>query len=267
MTTPLIVCGAAGRMGRALVRLIQENPNAHLHGAVESAGNPTIGIDAGTLAGVGELGVAIGDSYETVATPPSVALDFTAPDASLEHLRIAAKVGSGIAIGTTGFTAAQSEELDVLARQTRTIIAPNMSVGVNVLLELVGAAAKHLRDGFDPEIVEMHHRNKVDAPSGTGLALGRAVAAAMGRDFDGDAVLAREGMVGARGDDEIGIMTLRGGDVVGDHTVLFAGLGERIELTHRAQSRDCLARGAVRAGLWLAERPRGRYGMRDVLGL
>jgi len=267
MTVPLIVCGAAGRMGRALIRLIHEDPNAHLHAAVESRGNSAIGDDAGVLAGVGAIGVAVGESYAAVATPATVALDFTTPEASLAHLRAAAEIGAGIAIGTTGFDSAQRAELERLAGETRTVISSNMSIGVNVLLKLVRDAAAALREGFDPEIVEMHHRNKVDAPSGTALSLGRAVADGMRRDFEHDAVLSRAGMVGARTDREIGIMTLRGGDVVGDHTVLFAGSGERLELTHRAQSRDCLARGAVRAGLWLADRKPGLYGMADVLGL
>ena len=254
-------------MGRAIVRLVHENSETHLAGAIEGPGNSCLGQDAGVLAGVGELGVGVADDYAGVATSESVALDFTAPHASLAHLRIAADVGAGIAIGTTGFSAEQIREIDALSVKTRTVIAPNMSVGVNVLLQLVRSAAEILGDGFDPEIVEMHHRNKVDAPSGTALALGKAVATGSKRNFDETAVMSREGMVGARTDREIGIMTLRGGDVVGDHTVLFAGLGERIELTHRAQSRDCLARGAVRAAIWLADKGPGRYGMADVLGL
>jgi len=264
---PLIVLGAAGRMGRALVRLIAENPAAQLVGAIENTGNPSLGTDAGELAGVGALGVRIGDDYAAVASAASVGLDFSAPAASLAHLRTAVDCGAGLVIGTTGFEAAEQAELDELATRTRTVIAANMSVGVNVLLKLVSAAAAALGDGFDAEIVEMHHRMKVDAPSGTALALGRAVAETLGRDFPGDARMQRAGVIGPRTDREIGIMTLRGGDVVGDHTVLFAGMGERIELTHRAQSRDCLARGAVRAGLWLADRPAGRYSMADVLGL
>ncbi len=267
MSVPLIICGAAGRMGRTLVRLAHENPASRVHAAVESPGHSELGADAGTLAGVGEIGVPVCDSYSDVATAESVALDFTVPAASLANMRIAADKGAGIAIGTTGFDASQLAEIETLASRTRTLVAPNMSVGVNVLLKLVSSATALLGEGFDPEIVEMHHRNKVDAPSGTGLALGRAVAEASGRDFERDAKMAREGMCGAREDREIGIMTLRGGDVVGDHTVIFAGLGERIELTHRATSRDCLARGAVRAGIWLAERPAGLYRMADVLGL
>ncbi len=267
MTVPIIVCGAAGRMGRALVRLAHENPASHVHAAVENPGHSALGSDAGVLAGIGEIGVAVVDSYGAVVTPESVALDFTVPAASIQNMKIAADSHAGIAIGTTGFEPNQRRELEELAARTRTVIAPNMSVGVNVLLKLVAAATEALGNGFDPEIVEMHHRNKVDAPSGTALALGRAVADASGRIFDDDAVMERSGMTGARTDREIGIMTLRGGDVVGDHTVVFAGLGERIELTHRASSRDCLARGAVRAGIWLADREDGLYGMADVLGL
>ncbi len=267
MTVPIVVCGAAGRMGRAITRLVHDNPETRLHAAIEGAGNAAVGSDAGTLAGIGEIGIEVGDDYAAVAEPETVALDFTVPEASLAHLRIAAERGAGIAIGTTGLDPDQLAELRRLAPQTRVVFAPNMSVGVNVLLKLVESAAATLNEGFDPEIVEMHHRNKVDAPSGTALALGRAVASGSGRDFDETAVLAREGMVGARTDQEIGIMTLRGGDVVGDHTVIFAGLGERIELTHRASNRDCLARGAVRAGIWLGKRDRGLYSMADVLGL
>ncbi len=267
MSVPLIVCGAAGRMGRALVRLAHESPEAHLHAAVETPGHPSIGADAGALAGIGDIGVAIGQSYDAVAIPASVALDFTAPAASLAHLRTAAEHGAGIVIGTTGFSAEERKELLAMAVRTRTVIAANMSVGVNVLLKLVAAASAALSPDFDAEIVEMHHRNKVDAPSGTALALARAVAEASGRDLERTAVMARHGQIGARTDSEIGIMTLRGGDVVGDHTVIFAGLGERIELTHRAQSRDCLAGGAVRAGIWLAGRDPGLYDMADVLGL
>jgi 4-hydroxy-tetrahydrodipicolinate reductase len=196
-----------------------------------------------------------------------VTLDFTAPGPTVEHLRRAVANRAAIVIGTTGFAADEQRELDHLATQTACVVAANMSIGVNVLLTLVEAAAAALGGAFDPEIVEMHHRMKVDAPSGTALALGRAVAAGLHRDFEATRRLAREGIVGRRTDAEIGIVALRGGDVVGDHTVVFAGMGERIELTHRAHSRDCLARGAVRAGLWLAGKPAGRYSMRDVLGL
>jgi len=267
MTVPLIVCGASGRMGRALIGLISHEPAAHLHAAIEAPGHPSVGHDAGMLASGTALDVAITDDYARAATPGTVTLDFTVPAAALDHLRVAVDQGAGIVIGTTGYSADELRELDRLAPQTRCVVAANMSVGVNVLLKLVQAAAAALGDGFDPEIVEIHHRMKVDSPSGTALALGRAVAAGLGRDFDRSKRLAREGIVGARRTEEIGIVALRGGDVVGDHTVVFSGMGERLELTHRAQSRECLARGAVRAGIWLAKQPLGRYSMADVLGL
>jgi len=267
VTVPIIVCGAAGRMGRTLVRLVHEEPGAHLHGAVENPGNPTLGQDAGVLAGVQALGIGVSDDYERVAAPGTVTLDFTTASAALEHLRVAVAKHAAIVIGTTGYSADEQRELDALAGRTPCVVAANMSVGVNVLLTLVEQAAAALGAGFDPEIVEIHHRMKVDSPSGTALALGRAAAAGLGRDFERSKRLAREGIVGARTDQEIGIVALRGGDVVGDHTVVFSGMGERVELTHRAHSRDCLARGAVRAALWLAGKPAGRYSMRDVLGL
>lgn len=267
MSIPMIVCGAAGRMGRTLVALIEQNEGARLHAAVEMAGHESIGADAGKLAGVRELGVAISDSYENVVAPDTVTLDFTIAGAAMQHLRTAVAKRAAIVIGTTGFDEAQRREIEDLAPLTRSVIAPNMSVGVNVLLKLVAQAAETLGSDFDPEIVEIHHRLKVDAPSGTALALGRAVAGASGRDLNDAARYGREGLVGKRTDREIGIMALRGGDVVGDHTVIFAGIGERLELTHRSQSRECLARGAVRAGLWLAGQKPGRYGMADVLGL
>jgi 4-hydroxy-tetrahydrodipicolinate reductase len=267
VTVSLVVCGAAGRMGRAITALIAAEPRARLRAAIEVPGNPALGQDAGVLAGVAPLGVAVTDDYAAAATADTVTLDFTSPAGTLEHLRAAVRNQAGIVIGTTGFTPEEQRELDALAPRTRSVVAANMSVGVNVLLTLVERAAAALGDAFDPEIVEMHHRLKVDAPSGTALALGRAAAAGLGRNFEDSARLAREGIVGWRSDAEIGIVALRGGDVIGDHTVVFAGIGERLELSHRAQSRDCLARGALRAGLWLADKPVGRYAMRNVLGL
>lgn len=254
-------------MGRTLIRLIHEHPQAELRAALEAPGHAAVGADAGELAGIGKIGVALGDDLAAVASPDTVALDFTSPPAALLHLSCAVEKRSAIVIGTTGFTEQQREALDRLAMQTRCLIAPNMSVGVNVLLRLVRAAAAALGPSFDPEIFEMHHRLKADAPSGTALALGQAVAETLGRDLGADARFGREGMVGRRTDREIGILALRGGDVVGDHTVIFAGIGERIELTHRAQSRDSFASGAIRAALWLAGQAPGRYSMADALGL
>jgi 4-hydroxy-tetrahydrodipicolinate reductase len=266
MATQIIVCGAGGRMGRALVSLLAPSAEAVLVGAVEAPASPVVGRDAGEVAGVGPLGFVVGTDLDGVATPETVILDFTSPEAALEHLRTAVDRGSAIVIGTTGFTPAQQAELDRLAVRTRSVIEPNMSVGIAVLRRLAAEAGRVLGADFDPEIVEIHHRLKVDAPSGTALALARSVAEATGRDAATDVVSGRQGVTGKRTPRELGVMALRGGDIVGDHTVIFAGLGERLELTHRAQSRDCLARGAVRAALWLATQPVGRYGMADVLG-
>ena len=268
MAAKLVVCGAAGRMGRLLVGLIRETEGATLAGAVEAEAHPALGRDAGEVAGGGTLGVALTADYASVAHPGTVTLDFTIAPAALAHLRTAAERHAAIVVGTTGFSAEESREAQMLARTTRTIIAANMSAGVNVLLKLVADAARLLGAGFDTEISELHHRMKVDAPSGTALALARAVAQASGRDLERGQVSERRGMIGKRRDEEIGVMALRGGDVVGDHTVYYLGHGERLELTHRAQSRECLARGAVRAGLWLARQTKpGLYSMADVLGL
>jgi len=262
----LIVAGAAGRMGRTLTSLIVQQAAHTLAGAVEAKGVKAVGADAGEIAGVGALGVRIGDDYAAIASPDTVTLDFTDAAASLEHLEIAAAKGAAIVIGSTGFTPEMEARARELAPKTRTLIAPNMSVGINVLLKLVTEAAT-LLSGFDAEVLEIHHRTKVDAPSGTALALARAIAAARGQDFQKSAVFGREGITGVRPADQIGVMALRGGDAVGDHTVIFAGLGERMELIHRTQSRDALASGALRAAAWLEHKPNGLYSIRDVLGL
>jgi 4-hydroxy-tetrahydrodipicolinate reductase len=262
----LIVAGAAGRMGRTLTSLIVQQPTHTLVGAVEAKGVKAVGSDAGEIAGVGALGVRIGDDYAALAAPDTVTLDFTNATASLEHLAIAAAKGAAIVIGSTGFTAEMEARARELAPKTRTLIAPNMSIGINVLLKLVTEAAT-LLNGFDAEVLEIHHRTKIDAPSGTALALGRAIAGARGLDFQKSATFGREGITGARPADQIGILALRGGDAVGDHTVIFAGLGERLELVHRTQSREALASGALRAAAWLENKPNGLYSIRDVLGL
>ena len=267
MPINVIVCGAAGRMGKLLVTLVREHPETQLVGAIEAPGHSALGKDVGEVAGIGALEIKVADDYGAIAAPDTVTLDFTVAEAALDHLRTAVSKGAAIVIGTTGLSAEQRAEAEKIAPQTRTLIAPNMSVGVNVLQKVVADVARILKDGFDPEIVEIHHRFKADAPSGTALALGQAIAAAQGKNFDRAATLARQGITGQRGDEEIGIMGLRGGDVVGDHTVIFAGFGERLEFIHRAQSRECLARGALRAALWLPHQPPGLYSMRDVLGL
>lgn len=265
--TSIVVSGAAGRMGRAILQQLQQSPQARLVAAIETAGNPVLGSDAGVIAGVGSLGVKITDDFAASLSPETIVIEFSTPAATLAHLRACVQAGSAMVIGTTGYNDSERAELDELSAKTACVVAANMSVGVNVLLKLVSEAAKTLATGFDPEIVEMHHRMKVDSPSGTALALARAVVDNTGRDLRQDARYGREGIVGKRTVSEIGILALRGGDVVGDHTVIFAGAGERIELTHRAQSRDCLASGAVRAALWLAGKPKARYSMSDVLGL
>ena len=264
----LVVCGAAGRMGRLIVNGIRESADADLAAAIEAEGHPAVGRDAGEVAGGAALGVEVTTDYAAAATPDTVTLDFTVAEAALGHLSTAAASGAGIVIGTTGFTPEARAEAERLAPKTRTLIAPNMSVGVNVLLRIVEEAARLLGGEFDPEIVEIHHRMKVDAPSGTALALAERVARALGRDLERDGVFGRKGVIGKRQPNEVGVMAVRGGDAVGDHTVYFVGQGERLELTHRAQSRECLALGAVRAGIWLARQTKpGLYTMADALGL
>ncbi len=262
----LIVAGAAGRMGRLLVSMIAQDRAHRLVGAVEASGMPALGADAGTLAGVGALGVAITADFGALAAPGTVTLDFTVAKAALEHLEIAVNNGGAIVLGTTGLTPEMEARARAIAPRTRTVIAPNMSVGVNVLMKIVAEVARILPD-FDAEVLEIHHRTKVDAPSGTAVALGRIIAAARGEDFASNAIYGREGITGVRPPGKIAMMGLRAGDAVGDHTVIFGGQGERLELIHRSQSRDSLARGALRAAAWLEKQPPGLYSMRDVLGL
>jgi 4-hydroxy-tetrahydrodipicolinate reductase len=264
--TRIAVVGAAGRMGRAIVRVIAETPAAALAAAVERAGAPELGGDAGTLAGVGALGVAL-DAKLPDADAAEVWIDFSAPAAAVANARAAAAAGARLVVGTTGLGAAERDAIAAVAKQTAIVLAPNMSVGVNVLVQLVADAARALGPGFDIEIVEAHHRAKRDAPSGTALRLAEALAEATNRDLGRTARYERHGDIGPRTAEEIGIQTIRGGDVVGDHTVFFLGNGERLELTHRASSRDTFARGAVRAALWLAGRGPGLHDMGAVLGL
>ena len=268
--TPLIVLGAGGRMGRRIMALAEESTDVRVTGAVEIAGSHLVGKDAGELAGTAALGIAVVADFIAAidaADRGAVAVDFTAPEAALEHARQAASMGTPIVIGTTGFSRGQREELEGLSARTPLLLSANMSIGVNVLLGLVGEAVRLLGPAFDIEIVEVHHNKKKDAPSGTALALAEAAARAGGLDPASDFTLARQGQVGARRKGEIGIVALRGGDNVGEHTVMLLGTGERMELTHRASSRDCLAAGAVRAGAWLHGKGPGLYSMRDVLGL
>jgi 4-hydroxy-tetrahydrodipicolinate reductase len=262
----LIVAGAAGRMGRVLIGMIARDSAHKLAGALEAKGVSALGSDAGEVAGVGPLGIRITDDYAALARPDTVTLDFTNAAASLEHLIVAASNGAAIVVASTGFNADQEKRAGEIAPRTRTVIAPNLSIGVNVLSKIVAQVAAILPD-FDAEVIEIHHRTKVDAPSGTALALGRTIAAARKVDFKSHSVFGREGITGVRPNDQISVIGLRAGDAVGDHTVIFGGPGERLELIHRAQSRDSLARGALRAAAWLEKQKPGLYSMRDVLGL
>jgi 4-hydroxy-tetrahydrodipicolinate reductase len=260
----LIVAGAAGRMGRTLINLITQDSSLSLVGAVEAPGHHALGLDVGEIAGCGKLGIALAADYAALAERDTVTLDFSSAQAALEHLAIAADRGGGIVIGATGFTTEMEERLRALAPKTRTLVSPNMSVGVNVLLKIAAEVAVALPD-FDVEIIELHHRFKVDAPSGTALALARTVAQARGQ-VEGNIVFGRQGLTGERPKDKIAVLALRAGDAVGDHTVLFGGRGERLELTHRSQSRDSFAQGALRAARWLARQEPGLYSIRDMLG-
>jgi len=268
------VLGATGKMGGAIIRAIATTPGATLAAAVERPGHPALGQDAGVIASGVSAGVPI--TTGTPANKTDVWIDFSIPVATLAAARAAAARGVAMVIGTTGLSTDDREELRAAARQIPIVFTPNMSVGVTMLLKLVADAARVLGPGYDLEIVETHHRAKRDAPSGTALRLAEALADATGRDLGATARYQRHGEIGPRTDEEIGIQTVRGGDVVGDHTVHFLGTGERIEITHRATSRDTFAHGAVRAALWLASggaggtaqrRPPGLYDMRDVLGL
>ncbi|HVA78648.1 MAG TPA: 4-hydroxy-tetrahydrodipicolinate reductase [Candidatus Binataceae bacterium] len=262
----LIVAGAAGRMGRMLIALGARDPAHKIVGAVEASGIAALGADAGDIAGIGALGIKITDDYAAIARPDTVTLDFTNAAASMEHLEAAVKSGGAVVIGSTGFSAAQERRAKEIAPRIRAVIAPNMSVGVNVLMKIAAEVAAILPD-FDAEVIEIHHRTKVDAPSGTALGLGRAIAAARGLELEPNAVYGREGITGVRPPEKIGVLAIRAGDAVGDHTVIFGGQGERLELIHRAQSRESLARGALRAAAWLEHQKPGLYSMRDVLGL
>jgi len=262
----IAVLGAAGRMGCAIIRVIADTPGARLTVAVDRPGSDAIGRDAAALAGLPAGGVVMTDALPA-AGAADVWIDFSSPTQAAPTAIAAAARGAALIVGTTGLGPEAKAAIAIAAERIPVVMTPNMSVGVNVLLKLVADAARLLGPGYDLEIVEAHHRAKRDAPSGTALRLAEALAEATGRDLARDARMSREGDVGPRTDAEIGIQTIRGGDVVGDHTVFFLGLGERIEITHRASSRDTFARGAVRAALWAAGRPPGSYDMRSVLGL
>ncbi|KAB7627909.1 4-hydroxy-tetrahydrodipicolinate reductase [Alkalilimnicola sp. S0819] len=265
--TRIAIAGAAGRMGRTLIEAVLAQPALTLTAAVDRPGGSLIGADCGELVGQGTLGVRVSDELAAVLDDFDVLIDFTTPEATVANVAACRAAGKRMVIGTTGLSEAQREVLREAAADMPIVFAANYSVGVTLLLKLVDTAARALGDDFDVEVIEAHHRHKVDAPSGTALRLGEALAGALGRDLRECAVYGREGHTGARDSKTIGFETIRGGDIVGDHTVLYAGMGERIELTHKASSRMTFASGAVRAAAWLMEQPAGLYDMPDVLNL
>lgn len=263
----IAVIGAAGRMGKTLIEAVSLAEGAQLSVAVDRFDSTLLGADVGELAGVGKIGVGLGSSLIAEVTGFDVLIDFTHPSVTLKNLEICRCFGKAMVIGTTGFSEAEKRLLEAASEQIPIVFAANFSVGVNLCLKLLDTAARVLADDVDIEIIEAHHRHKVDAPSGTALRMGEVVASALGRDLQKVAVYGREGQTGARARETIGFATVRAGDVVGDHTVLFAADGERVEITHKASSRMTFAKGAVRAAAWLRERPAGLYDMQDVLGL
>lgn len=262
----IAVAGASGRMGRMLIEAVEAAGDLRLAGALDVATSPSIGADATAFLGR-TSGIAITADLDAGLAGADVLIDFTRPEGTLAHLAACRRHGVAAVIGTTGFSAAQKAEIEAQARHLALVMAPNMSIGVNVVLGLLRQAARALDHGWDIEIIEAHHRHKVDAPSGTALRMGEVIAEALGRDLKDCAVYAREGVTGERDPSTIGFATIRGGDIVGDHTVLFAGTGERIEISHRSSSRAGYAQGSLRAARFLAGRAPGLYGMDQVLGL
>lgn len=266
MSVNVGIAGVSGRMGRALLEAVAADPACVLHAALDRPGSPLLGQDAGAAWGASS-GVRVSDRPATALAGAHALIDFTRPEATFGYLDACVAANVPLVIGTTGFDDAGRARIAAAARQIPVVFAPNMSVGVNLLMKLAELAAQVLEDGYDIEIIEAHHRHKVDAPSGTALGLGQAVARAIGRDLASCAVYGREGVTGERDPKTIGFATVRGGDIVGDHTLLFAGIGERVELTHKASSRATFAQGALRAAKWLQGRAPGLYDMRDVLNL
>lgn len=262
-----IVSGAAGRMGGRIIAIMKELSDLKLVSALENKGHQSIGEDSGEVAGIGKNGINITDDLEKIIKSSDVIIDFTLPSATIEKLRIASREGRAMVIGTTGFTKDELSEVKSLTSSIPCVMAPNMSVGVNLLLKVLADIAKVLKDDYDVEIIEVHHRMKKDAPSGTALKMAQVLADALGRNLDEVGTYVRKGIIGERPKKEIGIQTVRAGDIVGEHTVLFGGLGERIEVAHRVSSRDTFARGALKAAQWIVNKKPGVYDMQDVLGL
>lgn len=262
-----IVSGVAGRMGSRIVHLMEADPGIELVAAVERPDHPAVELDVGEVVGLPRKGIPVRGALEEVLDQGKVIIEFTHPEPTLAHLKLAAEAGKAMVIGTTGLTPEQVQELKWLAGQTRVVFAPNMSVGVNLMFKVCEMIAGVLGSDYDVEIVEAHHRLKKDAPSGTALKLAQVIAKALGRDLDKVGVYGRKGLLGERPPEEIGIMTVRAGDIVGEHTAIFCGIGERLEVIHRAHSRDNFARGAITAAKWIVHQEPGLYDMQDVLGL
>ncbi|HBX26876.1 MAG TPA: 4-hydroxy-tetrahydrodipicolinate reductase [Gammaproteobacteria bacterium] len=263
----IVIAGASGKMGRALIEATLENIDAELVGGTVRSGSSLIGADAGELVGKKKVDAPIRDSLEAFSSQGPVVIDFSTIDSTMDHLSWCVSRGAPCVIGTTGFSVNQEQSISEAAKKIPVIYAPNFSVGVNVVFDLLARAARLFGDTVDIEVIETHHRQKLDAPSGTALALGRIIANALDRDLDTTAVYGREGQTGIRPRDQIGFATVRGGDVVGDHTVLFAADGERVEITHKASNRKTFASGAVRSAVWASQQEPGLYSMRDVLGI
>ena len=261
------ITGATGRMGKALIEATNANDNTQVAVALERPGSTVIGADAGEIAGVGNLGVALVDDVSKVTGDFDVLIDFTRPEVTLTNLEACRQAGRSIVIGTTGFTDEQKQQIEDAAKDISVVFAPNMSVGVNLCLKLLDMAARVMGNDVDIEVIEAHHRHKIDAPSGTALRMGEVVADALGRDLKECAVYGREGNTGERDRGTIGFETIRAGDIVGEHTVMFADIGERVEITHKASSRMTFANGAVRAASWVMQHKSGLYDMQDVLDL
>jgi len=263
----IAISGASGRMGLNLIKACFQNESADFSAAIEREGSESLGADAAEIAGIGKQGVLVVSDLTSVLADFDVIVDFTRPDACIEKLDECVRNNKAMVIGTTGFTESQKEQISLAAKTIPVVLAPNMGIGVNVTLKLLELAAKAIGESVDIEVIEAHHKHKVDAPSGTALIMGEVVAEAMGKKLEDCAVYAREGITGEREGGTIGFSTIRAGDIVGEHTVMFADEGERIEITHKATSRMTFATGAVRAACWLSGQSAGLYDMQDVLGL
>lgn len=262
-----IVAGAAGRMGKRIIDAINNTEGIVLSGAFERPDHPDVGKDAGVVAGIGEVGIKIVSCLEEIIEDGDVVIDFTVPEATYSNIKIVSQKGLSMVIGTTGITGNMLDEIRSMAKKIRCVMSPNMSIGVNVMFKIVSELSRILGDEYDMEIIELHHRFKKDAPSGTAVRLAQILADTRGIDINKVGVYGRKGITGERQKTEIGIHAIRAGDITGEHTVIFGGIGERIEITHKAHSRDNFARGAVKAAIWVINQPPGLYDMQDVLGL